>query len=213
MGEMEFVVAVVLDDAEVVALGQRQQLQPPLGRHHHRGRKLVMRRQIHRLYRVAAAQRRQRVGPHAVIVHIHVQARRPLGTEGRARRRIAEPVQRHRVAGTEQGLAGQVDAHDAAAGQADIVQPGAQPPLHRQHVQQGAPQAGLAARISVRQPAGAGGGHQRAAVGAAQHVEGNQPRIGHVLGKIDHILRRVLACGVAGRRQRPARGLAQRRRQ
>ena len=60
MHEMEFVVVVVFDDGEAELRRQGQEAHPPVGFHQHRGRELMMRREIDRAHALAAKSFRAR---------------------------------------------------------------------------------------------------------------------------------------------------------
>ena len=66
MGEMKFVVVIVFDDCKAELGGERQQAQAPVGLHQHRGREIVMRRDIDGAHPLLAADFFQFIHPHAL---------------------------------------------------------------------------------------------------------------------------------------------------
>ena len=121
MIEMELVIIVVLDDGETELLGQHHEVEPALRTQHDRCRKLMMRRHIDRPHALAPAQGLELVQPHALMVELDGRDLCAGRAERLARRRIAQRFHDGDVARLDQNARGDVNAHLAAAHDADVV--------------------------------------------------------------------------------------------
>ena len=178
---MKFVIVVVLDDGEAELARQIEKPQAPLRRQRHRGRELMMRREIERAHFVLAAKPLDIGDIQSVVVELGADDSGAGGAERLPGGRVAQRFHQHGFAGPQQNPRREKNRHLAAAGDADIVGIGDEAAMRHQHIGDGLAQDRRAARIAVAQPIAADRLPQRRAVGARQHVRRQQPRIGRAV--------------------------------
>jgi hypothetical protein len=203
---MKLVVVVVFDDRDPLAARQGEKGQAARRLQRHRGRILMMGRDVDGAQFGAARQPLQRSDVHPLAVHGNGDEGRSGGAKRFPRRAVAELLDGDGIAGTEQRPGHQRQRHLAAARHDHVAGPDRQPSGAGEHRGQRRAQRDVPLRIAVGEQVGASQ-PEHAAVGAAEQPRGDEPDVGSAAAQIQRAARqarRQIGCRRLGKRERQA---------
>ncbi len=179
--KVELVVVVVLEDDEAELGGQREEAHAPFGTHRHRGRILVVGRDVDDADATFAAERLELLEVDAVFVESDGGGLGADGARHVADRSITQSFEGDRVAAAGEDAEDEGNGHVAAPGEADVFGAAEDAALQGEHRGDFSAQAPVAARVSVTEVVGGGAECQRPGSGTRQQGMRQQPVVGQAV--------------------------------